>query len=380
MNNIIITIKKELRTILRDKKTIAVMFIYPIMIPVLMFLYGNIYENSDTEVTTYTIGINYTLEENEKEIIKNLNLEYKEYESIDDMQKSYEEQEITGYITKENNQYNLYIDSSNSGGLTTADLMYQYLNLYSTELTNQYLINEGINLEEAYNNIEISETELNNNNFLVVLLISISLTYIILSICISTSNMAIQTTATEKENGTLETILTFPIKKTELILGKYFSSVIIGFIAALVSLIFMIVSLVIGKNEFTIFESIDLSLSFWTIFGSIITIISASIFIAGISLLLTAFSKSYKEAQGQSSLITLLCMIPMFISILEINITETYYLIPICNFNQILSDLFMNNINFINILLTASSTIVYSTIVIIFIIKAYNSEKILFTN
>ena len=59
MNNILVTIKKELRSILRDKKTIAVLFIYPIMIPLMVILYGNIYENLDTEVSEYTIGINY---------------------------------------------------------------------------------------------------------------------------------------------------------------------------------------------------------------------------------------------------------------------------------------------------------------------------------
>lgn len=382
MNNIITTIKKELRSILRDKKTIAVLFIYPLMIPFMVLLYGNMYDNMDNEVTEYKIGINYTLSKEEESLLQELHLNYETFNTIDEMQKSYDSKEITGYIEyqENNNKYNIFIDTSNSGGITTAELIYQYLESYSTILTNNYLVEEGIDLEQAYNNFSIEENELSSNNYIVVLLLSISITYIILSICISTSNMAIQTTASEKENGTLETILTFPIKKNELIIGKYLSSVIIGFISALCSLVFMILSLHFGKQQYNIFETLNITFSLSTIIGSILVVFAASIFIAGISLALTAFAKSYKEAQGQSSLITLVATIHMFVSILEINISHLYYLIPICNITQVLSDIFTNNIDIINILITSASTICYTLIVITFIIKAYNSEKILFSN
>ena len=382
MNNIITTIKKELRSILRDKKTIAVLFIYPLMIPFMVLLYGNMYDNMDNEVTEYKIGINYTLSKEEESLLQELHLNYENFNTVDEMQESYDSKEITGYIEyqENNNKYNIFIDTSNSGGITTAELIYQYLESYSTILTNNYLVEEGIDLQQAYNNFSIEENELSSNNYIVVLLLSISITYIILSICISTSNMAIQTTATEKENGTLETILTFPIKKNELIIGKYLSSVIIGFISALCSLLFMILSLHFGKQQYSIFETLNVTFNFSTIVGSILIVLAASIFIAGISLALTAFAKSYKEAQGQSSLITLVATIPMFVSILEINISHLYYLIPICNITQVLSDIFTNNIDIINILITSVSTICYTLIVITFITKAYNSEKILFAN
>lgn len=382
MNNIFITIKKELRSILRDKKTLSVMFIYPILIPFMVILYGNIYENIDSETTEYTIGTNYEITSEEKTIFDTLNLNYVTFKNEKEMNNSYQEKEITGYISynETKNEYEIYVDTSNSSGLTTAELMYEYLNIHSTNITNKYLLKEGIDLEKAYNNFSISEHELGSNNYVIVLLLGISIAYIFLSICISTSNMATQTTATEKENGTLETILTFPVKKTELIIGKYLSSVLIGFMSGLFSLILMIISLYIGKNEYQIFSNIEISLSPITIIGSIITVLSASIFIGGISLLLTAFAKTYKEAQGKSSMITMLAMIPMFISILEVKITNLYYLIPVCNFNQLLSDLFLSNVSFIQIIITAISTIIYTTIVLIFIIKYYNSEKILFSN
>ena len=382
MNNIIITIKKELRSIFRDKKTLATLFIYPIMIPLMIVLYGTIYENVDTDNTDVTIGINYSINEKEKNILEDLKINYITYDNFDDMQKAYEDKTIDAYVSYDDSktQYTVYSSTSSAEGLSVNAIIYQYLETYSQNLTNEYLINKNIDLNEAYNHFSIESIELGNNNYAVTIVLSICLTYIILSICIGTSNMAISTSASEKENGTLETILTFPIKKTELILGKYFSSVVVGFVAGLMSLTFMIVGLYIAKNYYTIFESFELVLNIKSILGSLITILSAAIFISGIALILTAFAKTYKEAQSQVSMITIIAMIPMFISILGLNIDTYYYLIPICNFEQILNDLFTNNLTLTNTFITLGSSIVYIIVVIIYIIKAYNSEKILFNN
>ena len=70
----------------------------------------------------------------------------------------------------------------------------------------------------------------------------------------------------------------------------------------------------------------------------------------------------------------------MFVSLIGIEVSTTYYLIPVCNFVQILDDLFTNSLDMTNILITTGSTIVYVIAVITYIVKAYNSEKILFAD
>ena len=382
MSNILITLKKELRSIFRDKKTLASLFIYPIMIPLMIILYGTIYENIETDETNTNIGVDYKISEKEKIILDSLNITYTEYKNETEMKENYKKNNITAYVSysESDNKYIIYSDMSDTAGMTANALIYEYLEAYSQTLTNEYLLNQNIDLEEAYNHFIIEEKELGNNNYVITLVLSISLTYIILSICMATGNMAVAATATEKENGTLETILTFPIKKTELIIGKYLSSVIVGIVAGLVSLLFMIIGLFVAKNYYTIFENFEVILNSVSIIGSILTIISASIFISGIALVLTAFTKSYKEAQSKISTITIVAMIPMFVSLMGVEITTTYYLIPVCNFVQVLNDLFTNTVNMTNVLITIGSTIMYVVLVIGYIIKAYNSEKILFTN
>ena len=61
MNNIIITIKKELRTVFRDKKTLITMFIFPIMIAFFVIFFGWFYDNVSKDDKTYNVGFNYTM-------------------------------------------------------------------------------------------------------------------------------------------------------------------------------------------------------------------------------------------------------------------------------------------------------------------------------
>ena len=142
MNNIFITIKKELRSIFRDKKTISAMFVYPLMIPLMVILYGTMYDSIDNETTTYKIGTDYTFTEEEKSILNDLNLEYIENQSMDSLSESFENNEISGYISydEENKNYTLYYDASGTSGMAASELMYVYLETYSTYLTNSYLV------------------------------------------------------------------------------------------------------------------------------------------------------------------------------------------------------------------------------------------------
>ena len=290
MNNILITIKKELRSIFRDKKTVIAMFIYPILIPFMVLLYGSIGDGVDNENASTTIGINYSLSGPEKELLNSLNISYNTYSTEKEMNTAFQNKEITGYITQpEEHKYIIYTDESNTDGLTASGLIQGYLEGYNTYLTSEYLLNKGINVEEAYNQLSFENKQLDHNNYMVTVLLAVSLTYTILAICISSTNVAISTTATEKENGTLETLLTFPIKKSDLITGKYASSVIVGFISAVISLILMLASFHFGSIKFEIFKDISLNVNALSILGCLLVSLLAIILDGVISYYLSSY-------------------------------------------------------------------------------------------
>mgnify|MGYP007050014281 FL=1 len=98
-------------------------------------------------------------------------------------------------------------------------------------------------------------------------------------------------------------------------------------------------------------------------------IFAASLLISGLAILLTANSKSYKEAQMASQVLTMITIVPMFISMLNIPIiSKLYYVIPILSHVQILMDIFTTKISYNNIILCLLSSIIISIIIIDIII------------
>ena len=381
-NNIFITIKKELRSVFRDKKTIIMILAFPLMIGVLIFLYGFM----DTEMVgddknKYKVGINYTPTEIEQVYIKEMQLETEYYRSDEALKEAYDNGELEAYILKENDTYTIYIDDSDMTATTVGTLVESYLSSYNKYLGDLYLYQNNIDPEVVYDNIQIEfknvdGEETSSTALMLTMVMGIAFSYIIISISLATINMATSAIATEKENGTLETILTLPITTNELIIGKYLATVIIGLCSSIMGFIITLVSIKIASLKFEIYK--EFTMNFPTIALGVLICFVASCLIAGLAIAATSSSKSYKEAQAAGQTLEIISMIPMFIQVLDVNTTTYFYFIPILSHTTILMDLYSNNINYMNLLYTIISTIIYTVIILKFLLTKFKSEKVLF--
>jgi len=378
MNSMMTTIKKEIRSMLRDRKTLLTLFVFPLFIPFMIFLYAYMFDNM--EDTTYMIGVNYEMNSIESSLVDEANLEVKYYEDITKLEDAYDNGEIYGYIdyNKNDNCYSIYTNSDSSDGMSVNSYINAYLKGYNDYLKELYLIGEDIDIDKANNNFLIKEIKLEGENYLLEMVFTVAFTYIIMAIVMSSTNMATSATAVEKENGTMETLLTFPIKIKDLVMGKYLAATIIGFISSLVGLVLTIISLVIATSNFESFKDLEFMIGIKEIGLGIVIISLASMLIAGVSILLTSRAKSFKEAQSVSSMFSLIILIPMMISMMNIKVDAVYYLIPILNYTQILMDIFSGIISISNIFLVIISSLVSISLVIYLVIKRYKVEEVLF--
>ena len=381
-NNLLITIKKELRSVFRDKKTIIMILAFPLMIGVLIFLYGFMdTEMVGTETTKYKVGINYEPTEVEEIYLKEMQLETKYFRTTGAVKEAYDNGNLEAYVLKENDTYTIYIDDSDMTATTVGTLIESYLSSYNKYLGDLYLYENNIDPEVVYDNIQIEfknvdGEETSTTALMLTMVIGIAFSYIIISISLATINMATSAIATEKENGTLETILTLPITTNELIIGKYLATVIIGLCSSIMGFIITLVSIKVASLKFEIYK--EFTMNFPTIALGILICFVASCLIAGLAIAATSSSKSYKEAQAAGQTLEIISMIPMFIQVLDVNTTTYFYFIPILSHTTILMDLYSNNINYMNLLYTIISTIIYTVIVLKFLLTKFKSEKVLF--
>ncbi len=138
---------------------------------------------------------------------------------------------------------------------------------------------------------------------------------VMMMIIIMAGSIVITSMALEKENKTLETLLTLPVKRTSIVTGKIAAAAIIGLMLAVIYMIGMSYYLAgLGVSGGVSLATYGLALT-----PTDFILIGLSLFvtlIAGLSLcmLMGTFAKNYKSAQTLTFPITMLALIPMFLT------------------------------------------------------------------
>ena len=378
-NNLWNILKKELRELFRDKKSLAMMLIIPIFIPLLVIGMSALFEfRVNMVLEEYNkIGFAYEMTEEEKNIAEEMNIEVING-TEDELKQKYDKSEINLYITKDDNKYIINSDGSDTSTYST-NLMEAYFNSYKQYLQQSYLQENNINSEEVLNIITVEENVIEEDNFFANYIKNYAFLFIMMAITVSATYPATDTTAGERERGTLETLLTFPIKSKDIIVGKFLGVTVSSIITGIISLILAIISLIVTKNMFSIYEGIDTMFSPITIVFAVIVIIAYSFFISGLCIAIASTSKTFKEAQSALTPLTFISFFPGMIAfMMGITTTPILSIVPFLNFTLIFTDINNETFNIVNILLMAISTIIYISIFFTYIIKQYRSEKVLF--
>ena len=228
--------------------------------------------------------------------------------------------------------------------------------------------------------ITIKEEVEEKENFFADYVKNYGFLFIIMAITVSATYPSTDTTAGEKERGTLETLLTFPIKAKDIILGKFLGVSISSMITGVISLLLSIVALALAQNMFTIYEGINIMYEPMTIIFAITVIVAYSFFVSGLCIAIASTSKTFKEAQSALTPLTFISFFPGMVAFMT-NIASSPILsmVPFLNYTMIFTDIINGKVDYLNITLMLLSTIVYITIVLRLIIKQYKSENILFS-
>ena len=378
-NNLWNILKKELRELFRDKKSLAMMLVIPIFIPLLVIGMSALFESQvSKDVSEYNkIGFAYEMTETEKSIAEEMNIEIINGNE-EELKEKYNNGEINLYITKQDSKYIINTDGSDNSTFASS-LMETYFNTYKQFMQQNYLQENNINPNEVLNIITVEENVLEQDNYFADYIKNYAFLFIMMAITVSATYPATDTTAGERERGTLETLLTFPIKSRDIIIGKFLGVTVSSIITGLISLALAIISLMITKNMFSIYDGIDIMYSPITILFAVIVIIAYSFFISGLCIAIASTSKTFKEAQSALTPLTFISFFPGMIAfMMGITTTPILSIVPFLNFTLIFTDINNGTINLLNIVLMAISTIIYISLVFAHIIKQYKSEKVLF--
>ena len=373
-------IKKELRDIIRDKKTLMMMIVlplllYPVMIGAICYMMEGMASEGDT--MERNIGIAFEADNTLASVLD-------QYEVIrvpgteEELKEKLKQEEILAYITKENNVFTIFFLSTNTKSTTAMQVLSQLLEEYNKLQGSQVLVSEGIIPDEIFSINTIAVEDISGSSYMTDYMLNYIPSIIIMMATMTAGFAAIDMTAGEKERGTLETILTFPLKKLDIIGGKFVATVICTSVSSILGFSSMYTVLYILSGRLTIFENF-VALSAGTIALILLSFICFAILISAASIMLTSRTKSFKEAQNSIQPLTFISIVPMFLSIMGTKMTATYAMIPFLNITLLLADILKGTVNIKYYLIMVASTIVIAALLIRGISKLYKSDKILFS-
>ena len=387
--------KKEIIDIIRDKKTLFMGIVLPLILyPLLMIIMTQIMTISMNSIENDDINIAF-----EKYPSKELITLIKNYDSdgainivkSKNYKKDLEKGNIDAYVDiKEKNKienYKIYINSSKENYSTVNSKLEDIFNTYKEKKVKDKIEQLQLNVEETlepvvYSTIDLAKTE----EVAGLLLGQILPLILIMGVLLGAIYPAIDSMAGEKERGTLETLFTLPISNLELVMGKYMAVSLCAIVTAILNVVSILMTLIYILSTGNISgqllsNNFNISALSGPLFITLICICLFAMVVSAVSMCVCSLAKSFKDAQNYITPVMFLVLIPSYASMIpNLNLDRTTSIIPVVNISLLIKSVLSNNANLSLIALVFISNFAFVILSVILLSKLFNSEEILFGN
>ena len=430
--------KKEILDVIRDKKTVIMMLVIPVILYPLIFVVAlGIMSSvqSSLKTRTYNIAIETKLDEGQfydyvlkqvysvekvrekgttesgsgtsestekttEEKEEKYHINFVDAYSIEDFKTAMQEETLDVYVEvvpdegDENEEgkegrvrYVIYYLSSSTNSNYASDIIFDFVEKMNHEMSKERISDAGLDVELTLNPISYSYKNVaSGKQSMGSMLGSVLPFLLIISLLMGTMYPAIDTTAGEKERGTLETLLTLPITNRQMIMGKFLTVALIGIISALLNILSMggiAIYIVKIMKSYGGVKMNDVALSEFVpaILVGILAILAFSLFISAVTMCVTSFAKSYKEANNY---ITPLMLAVLFIGYIgfipNVSLEGGMALVPVANICLLIKNLLIFKVTLESVAVVLISNVLYAFLAILLLSRIYDSESVLFND
>lgn len=386
--------KKELKDTLRDKRTLMMMLVIPILIfPIILNVFVSISSSFSEDAATKEINIGFVGTPD--------NYLLKQIESIPE---NLGEKKIIIYsdssalkrdVKSDSLQVGMFTSVSFNDNLTQKKpaevIVYHNSTSVGMEQRGRVYVDivKDIALQERYLDMDLKESELTpivseysnvaSNKEMIGKLAGGILPYIFIAFgFLGCMYPAIDLFTGEKERGTIETLLTTPVARWQILFGKMgvvVSSGLLAASAALFGLFLSIEVLDIVENEelLSVIHGI-LNLKFVLLmFGLLFPL---TVFFAGIMIPVAVYAKSFKEAQSIITPINLVVVLPAMVGFFPgIELTPLTASIPVVNIVLATKELIAGTLEFWLLGISFAVMIAIAVIAVFISFKRFDKES-----
>ena len=387
-----IIFRKEMRNAFKDKRTIFSNYVLPFLLMPALFLAITFFQNmlqEERQEQVYEVGI-VNAEGTAFMQILSQQLRFTEPDaSLARPQPGTDPSELSGnalwvvfpagYQRGDQSQVSIYANSTSTDQSYASEVIRRALQTYEQQISNERLAEVGLSQADL-NTITISARdtapeESQGANFLAIFLPYVIIIYLFAG----SMSMGIDTTAGEKERGSLSSLLVNQVSRSSIALGKIgfvVASSLLNSIASFAGLLiaFSLSAGLFGSGAF----AGTIALTPLSVVNLLLVLLTGSGLAATLLVLLGSFAGSLKEAQGYIGPVYILVIV---IGVVTMNMDPSQslglYLVPVLNVIFSLKAIILSQATLSALLLTLGSNIVFISVLTYLTSRLYNSERIL---
>lgn len=187
---------------------------------------------------------------------------------------------------------------------------------------------------------------------------------------------AIDITAGERERGTLETLLSSPVRRFDLMLGKVLAVTALAAITGTLNIASM--SLTVAEGARMAGGGHALAIPWTRALATLLTVIPAAFLWGAVMVAVGALARSFKEAQNLLTPVYFLCFTPALVAGLgDFPLGGVALLVPGTNLTLLARDLMLGEATLAHVVLVTLVTGAFGSLALGFAARMYDSERLL---
>lgn len=345
MNRVFVVFWKELVDGLRDKRSIFSLLLFPLLGPVLI----SVVLTQTAEQLSGADGVELPVvgRDNAPALVRFL--EERDIEIVEppaDVLGAVREREVHAVLIIPDDygarfragkpaSVELVMDESRTDATVTIRRVEALLEGYARSVGTLRLLAHGVS-PELMTPVKVQRVDLSTPKKRAAVFLNLIPMFVLIASFIGGMYTATDSTAGERERGSLEALLITPIARRSLVMGKWLTTVVFSSF----NVVFTLAASLLALSRVPVEKmGITLSLSPADTAGVLLAILPLSVFVGSAQLMVASFARTFKEAQTYLSLMIFFPMVPGMLATFSPIKTQLWMmLVPVLGQQQLLSD------------------------------------------
>jgi sodium transport system permease protein len=269
------------------------------------------------------------------------------------------------------------MDASRTNNTITFECLNALLNGYNRKVGSQRLLLRGVspNIMQAVviNHVDVSTSQSRAMLFLYMLPF-----LLITNVFMGGMYVIIDATAGERERGSLEPLLTNPVRRSEMVLGKQLASLPFALVTMILTLVMF--GLIFNLVPVEQFLGMPMSLNLGTLLGIFGLCLPMLLLASALQMVVAAFTRSFKEAQTYLGFMPLIAGLPsMFVGFMAVKPSLVTMLIPTLGQSLLINQMMRGEtMDMMNVWISTAATLAVTVLCTMAAIRLYQREQVLF--